>query len=419
MITRAGVLVPLSTDVRELSVVPASSFAGADPQPIDMFSKRPDGCIVPLHWAKSRFELTDARSPGSVSVDVQFVGDLRAEQRHVSSLISGAFREHGGCVVSMATGSGKTVVALHAACEARVKTLVVVHKNFLVDQWTSRISEFVPGARTTKIQGSEFDTSGDFVIATIQTLLSRAYSSDKFEEFGLAIFDEAHVIAARSFSKIALGICTPLTLGLTATPTRRDGLGFALNWFLGPNVYTSAVKQGADVRLKVSRYFSDAYNDPPPTNRRGDVCFTSMTTHLVADITRTRHIVDEIAWLAERDYDTLVLTHRRAHATAIAAIATSRGGIEIATYLGGDTVVPTAKVVVSTFALVAEGFDHPRFKGLVLATPASNVVQQAVGRVMRGSGRSIVVDIVDSWSLLHAMFSKRRKIYKTVGVTTL
>jgi superfamily II DNA or RNA helicase len=52
-----------------------------------------------------------------------------------------------------------------------VKTLVVVHKTFLLDQWKDRIGHFLP---TAKVGEGKFEHEGcDIVIASLQTMISR------------------------------------------------------------------------------------------------------------------------------------------------------------------------------------------------------------------------------------------------------
>ena len=117
-----------------------------------------------------------------------------------------------------------------------------------------------------------------------------------------------------------------------------------------------------------------------------------------------------------QDRHVLVLSHRREHCKAIAAELVSRG-VDAQTYLGGDPAVPDSKVIVATFALTSEGFDCPRLSALVMATPASDV-EQACGRVMRGSAAgvgAIIVDIVDQWGVCFAQAAKRRGLYKRSG----
>ena len=46
-----------------------------------------------------------------------------------------------------------TVIALNIITQLKQKTLVIVHKGFLLNQWVERIEQFIPHARIGKIQG--------------------------------------------------------------------------------------------------------------------------------------------------------------------------------------------------------------------------------------------------------------------------
>mgnify|MGYP000865033959 CR=1 FL=1 len=61
-------------------------------------------------------------------------------------------KEKGGGIISIKCGGGKTVLALHIAATLSLKTIVLVHKDFLMTQWRDRIQEFIPDARIGKIQ---------------------------------------------------------------------------------------------------------------------------------------------------------------------------------------------------------------------------------------------------------------------------
>lgn len=211
------------------------------------------------------------------------------------------------------------------------------------------------------------------------------------------------------------GLCSPLTLGLTATPARKDRLERVVEWFMGDIAFQIKRENQAGTAVRVCRYSTPRYKEPPPTNRRGDVCFTSILTELAADERRTRLVADQALALAREGRDVLVLSHRRAHCTDIAQMIAG-DGISCATYLGGDKSVPDARVIVATYALTSEGFDCPRLTGLVLATPASDV-EQACGRVMRGSSdqAACIVDVLDEWGVCYAQHAKRKGFYRRSG----
>ena len=97
-------------------------------------------------------------------------------------------------------GYGKTVIGLYLASKLGVKTLVVVHKEFLVNQWKERIKQFLPYARIGKIQGSKIFVEGyDIVIGMLQSISMKEYPESTFKDFGFVIYDECHHLGAETF----------------------------------------------------------------------------------------------------------------------------------------------------------------------------------------------------------------------------
>ena len=84
-----------------------------------------------------------------------------------------------------------TVMALNILAQLKKKTLIVVHKDFLLRQWKERIEQFLPGAKVGKIQGDIIDIDDkDIVIGMLQSLSMKEYPASIFKEFGFTIIDE-------------------------------------------------------------------------------------------------------------------------------------------------------------------------------------------------------------------------------------
>lgn len=214
------------------------------------------------------------------------------------------------------------------------------------------------------------------------------------------------------------GQCARYTLGLSATPHRKDGLSRVVNWLVGPTAFTFKREGQTTTHVRVLRYTCPEFEAPPPVNRRGDICFATVITRLVENRDRTAVIARCAATLA-KDHDVLVLSHRRQHVADLAAAIRALGVTSCGTYVGGDKECPDTKVIVATYALTSEGFDLPRLNALVLATPASDV-EQSCGRVMRGSATrgATIVDVVDEWGVCYSQHAKRKAYYKRTGFTT-
>ena len=110
-------------------------------------------------------------------INIEFNGDLRPEQKPIEEIYLKNAEEKGGGIISLKCGGGKTVLALHIISMLKKKTIVVVHKDFLMTQWRDRILEFLPDARIGKIQQDTVDIEDkDIVLSMVQSLSMKRIS---------------------------------------------------------------------------------------------------------------------------------------------------------------------------------------------------------------------------------------------------
>lgn len=403
---------------RELFVAPVT-LNDDFPKKFKVFKRNDSHVVVPKYWALENLKhLPVTHEYGNIqpmNPSVKFTGSLRKELKQIEATdaLLKQLKTVGGGILSLDTGFGKTVCSIYTACQLGVKTMILVHKKFLEEQFEETIKRFVPNAKISKVRGDSCDISGDFIIASIQTLMVRKYTD--FDGIGCIAVDEAHHICAESFSQTMFGISFKYTIALSATPVRKDGLTRVLNWFMGPMAFEARRTNQKNVLVKIVPFTHAEYKKPPPVNKRGDICYTSLMTKICDIRDRTLFIAEETKKIADTGRYVLVLSHRRNHATEIKDILVSLG-VDAATYLGGDKTEPDAQVICATYHLASEGYDNPRLSGLVLSTPSSDVVQ-ACGRILRGgSGNApVVIDIVDQYSLFLGQIAKRKTFYRKIG----
>jgi superfamily II DNA or RNA helicase len=90
------------------------------------------------------------------------------------------------------TVTHNTAMAIKTAIAFGRKTIVVVNKEFLMDQWIDSIGKFTGGkARVGILQQSKVEVEDkDFVIAMLHSLALKDYPKEVYNGFGLAIVDE-------------------------------------------------------------------------------------------------------------------------------------------------------------------------------------------------------------------------------------
>ncbi len=297
----------------------------------------------------------------------------------------------------------------------------MVHKEFLATQWRERIQQFCPGATIGVIQRDKIEINCDFVIAMLQSLSLKEYTFDQFESIGAVFIDEAHHVCARVFSQSLFKLCPKYAFGLSATPERKDGLTKVLYWFLGPVFFAVERQNQSQVHVYPIDFNCHEFSKPPPSDRTGKVSLVTMITDLVFNEERnvmiTRLITKIITETPSRHV--LVLSDRREHCKYLCSQFPENSGL----YMGGmkekDLLVSSKKqIIFATFSQAHEGLDISSLDTVLLVTPKSDI-KQSIGRILRETGGKkndpMIYDILDQWSLLYAMYAKRRRVYKEGG----
>ena len=330
------------------------------------------------------------------------------------------YPEYGSGILCLGCGSGKTVIGLNIVSQLKKKTLIVVHKEFLLNQWIERIKMFLPDAQIGRIQGKVFDISGkDIVIAMLQSLSMKDYDEEAFSSFGLTITDETHHISSEVFSRALPKVSTKYTLGLTATPNRTDGLTKVFLWFLGDIVYKGIKKKTDNVYIKSLCYKDDnqsyckkelGYDNKPVTSR--------MINNVANYLPRTDLILETTKKVMEEEgRKMLILSDRRDHLKLMYA-KLQEMGYDIGFYLGGMKqkdldISETKAIILGTFSMSSEALDIPELNTLFMTTPKSNI-EQSVGRILRKQHeiRPLIIDIKDNFAPFLNQYKKRCAFYK-------
>jgi len=230
-----------------------------------------------------------------IDINVDFAGTLRDYQEPVVN----KFINHcltvgfGGGLLELPCAWGKTSASLYILSKLRKKTLVIVHKEFLMNQWIERIQQFLPNARIGKIQGPIIDIDDkDIVLCMLQSLISKDYDMSIFEQFGLTIIDEVHHISSQTFSNSLFKVVTKYMLGLSATMERKDGTSSVFKMFLGNVIYKADKKNEHKVEVRAITYKvdDDEFNDTI-LDYRGKPQNSSMISKLCEYNRRTEFII--------------------------------------------------------------------------------------------------------------------------------
>jgi superfamily II DNA or RNA helicase len=353
---------------------------------------------------------------GYEPIELEFKGTLREVQQKTINATLKAFEEYGGGLISLDTGLGKTVVALKLVSLMKAKTLIIVHAEFLLDQWCARIKEYLPDARIGVIRQDKCEyLDKDIVVGMIQSITKREdYPKECFKSFQMLCVDEVHHVGSKTFSSIFYKVQTQYMFGLSATPERKDGLSKVIYSFIGPQIVHFKRETG---KPSVRFVMNDTEGYQEKYNKMGKANLPEMITDLSAQKERNELIFYLIKEYSSQGRKILFLSERRKHCEDLYKWC-EVNKIIAGLYLGGMNTTTREnstekQVILGTYQAAGEGFDVSDLDTLIMGTPKSDVTQ-AVGRILRKENDNppLVVDIVDSWSVFKGQYFKRRNFYK-------
>jgi superfamily II DNA or RNA helicase len=365
----------------------------------------------------------------------QIAADFNAQLRPAQQSAAKEIAEHDEGILCAPTAFGKTAVATWLIAERRVNTLILVHRQQLLDQWQERLAMFLskPASSIGHIGGGKMSRTGCIDVAVIQSLYQKDSVKDFVAEYGQVIVDECHHISAFTFEQVMKQVKAKYIVGLTATPTRKDGHHPIIYMQCGPvrfGMSAKAMTQSNPFEHKVIPRHTD-FQMPISS---GESTIQDIYAALSNDVSRNELIAGDIISAVESGRSPLLLTGRTEHlqyfATklngAIKHLFVLKGGMgkkqrrQIGEALAG-VQDDEARVILATGSYIGEGFDDARLDTLFLAMPISwkGTLQQYVGRLHRLHDNKRVVQVYDyvdsAIPMLARMYERRLKGYNSIG----
>jgi len=450
-----------------------------------VFYESPKKYYLPRHWAR---EALGPEHENLLPDGVPLPHTLRFQGKpfdYQEAIIQKFIDADSNGLICVPCGKGKTFMALSIAARINRKFIVVVDKEFLLNQWKGEMETFFPGLKVGIIQGDKkqigliekppppqltipeikmrlrahklkltgkrddllqrlrevepepiqdtTEETYDCCIAMIQTLVQHEFAADDFSSFGFTIFDECHHLGAANFSQALIKVQTRHMLGLSATPTRDDGLSKIFEWYLGKPVYWEKRRE-ADTTVTVKALMFE-YDDPAyteiPVDYKGEPVLARLLTQVVSCQPRNIWITEQIQeLLKDPSRRILVLAERIVQLDAIETmLLASDPGLNTGYYIGGmkeeirERAGREARVLLASYAMASEAMNIKTLNSVVLASPRKKV-EQSVGRIMRErpSERKVmplILDVIDSHGMYLGQWRKRKTFYKACGYKIL
>lgn len=437
---------------------------------------------VPKHWGIKKFGEPEADivSEGLPISEEVSLNPKFSPHDFQKDIIETFIERKANGLICVPCGYGKTFMALNIAVRLRRKFLIVVDKEFLMNQWKSEIENFIIGAKVGILQGSTcqigceliydkeltlpelkekartaklkvtgtrdvliqrleeagIDTKPkarkveyDVSICMIQTVCRQEFPEGFFSDYGFTIFDECHHLGAAYFCQALRKIQTKYMLGLSATPDREDGLSAVFEYHLGDPVY-KMTKRAPDKEAVVKAVWFDS-EDPAykevPVNWRGEPITAKLLNQIADFEPRNKKIMELVEeYCKDVDRFLLILSDRISQLEWFEE-ALKKTDYKFGYYIGGmkqavlDENADKCQILLATYQMASEAFSVKKLNTVILATPRKNV-EQSTGRIFRQriDERKVaphIIDIVDSHDCYKRRWFVRKRFYKECQYT--
>ena len=358
----------------------------------------------PLHWLLNLGE------------DIKPI-ELRPYQESIVANIVSNKPSEG--VISMSTGSGKTLTALAIIQRLGLTATVLLPNNTLLNQWAAEIKK--QWHYDAGVVNGSCQIMRNITLATYQTLSSRSNELEYLAaSTSILIVEEAQCVVSKSRMKIIDKFHPSHIFGLTGTPERTDKQTEAIFFYCG-NIIEEHLGEMMTPSVEL---VNTRVNLPMRLN------YHEMVDDMVEHKGRNKLIAGLVLGELVSGRKVLVLTKRIIHYEKIKEFLQAFEGIY---YIDSENKDRNAlltsfkegteefNAIFGTVALMSVGTDIPSLDVLIIACDMKSAVTltQSGGRVMRlfaGKPNPRIIDLND---LDNPVFRKqamsRRSLYKLKG----
>jgi superfamily II DNA or RNA helicase len=146
-------------------------------------------------------------------INYNFTGNLRLKQKKVVNESIKYLNKSGNVILSLYTGFGKSISAIYLAHKIKLKTIILLHRVVLINQWESTIKRFCLEAKIQKLTTKSKKKDCDLYLINAQNV--GKLGKDFFNDIGTIIVDELHLIMAESLSNSLQHLVPRYLIGLS------------------------------------------------------------------------------------------------------------------------------------------------------------------------------------------------------------
>lgn len=412
-----------------------------------------DALFIQVPRAVCKVKHINREEPDTLTSDYD-MPSLMKYQTDIVQHISEKLHEDSHMFLQMDTGLGKSYVAAGLVVSMKVKTCIVVANKSLSKQMEEQLTQAVPGINVKKYSSTQ--TSGECItvgkkkvyVPSCDVLLiiintACKMPADFFSHFGLVIYDEVHSYCSEKYSDVFFNADTARYIfGMTATPSRLDGMETISYLHLGEPIFASTLSD--DDEMDPGNFYGTFhavhYTGPPSFTKTikssagvpspilmanqflSDPFRLTLAAMIIIDAYNAGRYIyifcqtrDPLDNLRRRIINTVPKESRDLLKKEL-FIVTGKSKDEESTLANTN-----ARIFLTTYMLSSKGLSNPRFDTLLLLTPMKSNMMQITGRIFRKKSdegrRRLIIDLVDDRTFINKQHSKRVQSIASRGLT--
>lgn len=328
---------------------------------------------------------------------------LRPYQKEVNKEVSRILKS-GSIIIAAYPAWGKTAYTIYLCVKLKLKTLIIVKGNVLINQWKESIMNFCPNAKIQVLKPKS-KLKEDCHFYLMSPINIPKMKPEFFETVGTVVADESHQILAEMLSESLKYLTPRYLIGLSATPYRYDGLNILFDIYFGNEKIVKEFYR-EHIVYKINTKFV-------PTVEKtinGTTNWSILLNSQAENTERNELIINIINFFSTRVF--LVLCKRVNQAKYLLGRLTEEN-VYCSSLIESEIDYDTnARVLVSTTNKAGTGFSWKECDALLLAADIQDYYIQILGRVFRREDTiPIVFDLVDENATLKRHFLSRKKVY--------
>jgi superfamily II DNA or RNA helicase len=318
-----------------------------------------------------------------------------------------------GFFLESGTGSGKTVMGIKMLSTLNTSCLVIVPKSDLLKQWKDRFLQYstLKESDIGFIEGGRAQFRGKrVVIGLVQSVVLNRWGDDYPHYFGAVLYDECDsTLPPTTFAPAAALFTAKIRIGMTASPTRTDGLHIVFEKHLAEHCIKSKGSKTMMPTALILKYRKSSGEIPTylkDMQRRG-VLISLLAGNLDRNMVIAKYaylsykskrptliISDRISQLETLDH--LLQSHYSIPKSEIGYYIHSRKGKRISD-LEKHRIGRECNIILGTYGMIKRGTDIQRLGTIIFGTPQSDIrqTQGRISRFLEGKKSPVLIDLFD------------------------